>query len=175
MEFLQLAKERYSVRSFSDKKVEKEKIEKLLEVAKVAPTSNNSQPVKVYYCDEDESLKLLNTSSRWHYNAQLMFVVTYNSDECHCNQYTGLPNGIVDATIVATHMVLEAEDLGLGSVYIGAFDPNIVKEKFEIPENNVIAMLLFMGYKAKDAVASENHTTYKKDEDLFEKLKIKNK
>lgn len=173
MEFLQLAKERYSVRSFSDKKVEKEKIEKILEVAKIAPTAKNIQPIKIYYCTDDEKLKLLNTSSPCEYNSQLMFVITYNLDECWKNK-NGHPIGIVDATIVATHMVLEAEDLGLGSVYIGAFDPVIVKEKFEIPEKNEIALLLFMGYKAEDAKASDFHTTYKKGEELFEELKIKN-
>ena len=94
-------------------------------------------------------------------------------DECWYNQHSGLPSGIVDATIVATHMVLEAEDLGLGSVYIGAFNPDIVVKNFEIPENHKIAMLLFMGYRSEDSVASEMHSTFKSDEELFEELKIR--
>lgn len=128
MDFLELAKNRYSVREFSSKKVEKEKILKILESAKIAPTAKNKQPIKIYYCTDDEKLKLLNESSPCEYNSQLMFVITYNLDECWYNSHTGIPNGIVDATIASTHMVLEAEDLGLGSVYIGAFNPEIVRE-----------------------------------------------
>lgn len=102
-----------------------------------------------------------------------MFVITYNLDECWYNEHSGIPIGIVDATIVATQMVLEAEDLGLGSVYIGAFDPEIVTKNFEIPEKNKIAMLLFMGYKGENAMPSPMHEEYKKDEELFEELKIR--
>ena len=68
MNFLELAKKRYSVRSFSDKKVEQEKVEKILEVAKVSPTAKNKQPIKVYYCSDDEKLRILNTSSPCEYN-----------------------------------------------------------------------------------------------------------
>lgn len=82
MDFLELAKKRYSVRDFSSKKVEKEKILKILEAGKIAPTAKNSQPIKIYYCTDDERLKLLNESSPCEYNSQLMFVITYNSDEC---------------------------------------------------------------------------------------------
>lgn len=174
MDFLELAKQRFSTRSFSDKKVEEDKISKILESAKVAPTAKNKQPIKIYYCNDDEKLKILNLSSPCDYNAQLMFVITYNLDQCWYNSYSNIPSGIVDATIAATHMVLEAESLGIGSVYIGAFDPDLVTEKFEIPKNNKIAMLLFMGYKSKDCVASEMHTIYKSDDELFEELKLKN-
>lgn len=173
MDFLELAKNRYSVREFSGKKVEKEKILKILESAKIALTAKNKQPIKIYYCTDDEKLKLLNESSPCEYNAQLMFVITYNLDECWYNEHSGIPSGIVDATIVATQMVLEAEDLGLGSVYIGAFDPEIVTKNFEIPEKNKIAMLLFMGYKGENAMPSPMHEEYKKDEELFEELKIR--
>lgn len=171
MDFLTLAKNRFSTRSFSDKKVEKEKVEKLLEVAKIAPTAKNKQPVKVYTCEKEEDLKLLNTSSPCEYNSQLMFAITYKADECWINKHSGLPSGIIDATIVSTHMVLEAEDLGLGSVYIGAFDPKVVLEHFEIPENEKIVMLLFMGYKAEDVEVPQMHNEFRKDEELFAELK----
>ena len=57
MDFLELAKKRYSVRDFSSKKVEKEKILKILEAGKIAPTAKNSQLIKIYYCTDDEKLK----------------------------------------------------------------------------------------------------------------------
>ena len=57
MDFLELAKNRYSVREFSGKKVEKEKILKILESAKIVPTAKNKQPIKIYYCTDDEKLK----------------------------------------------------------------------------------------------------------------------
>lgn len=70
-------------------------------------------------------------------------------------------------------MVLEAEDLGLGSVMIKAFSAGIVKEKFDIPEQNKVELLLFMGYKSENAMPSPKHETYKSDEELFEELKIR--
>lgn len=172
MDFLELAKKRYSVRDFSSKKVEKEKILKILEAGKIATTAKNNQPIKIYYCTDDERLKLLNESSPCEYNSQLMFVITYNSDECWKYE-DGIPSGVVDSAIVATHMVLEAEDLGLGSVIIKAFKSEIVKEKFDIPEQNKVELLLFMGYKSDNAMPSPMHETYKSDEELFEELKIR--
>lgn len=172
MDFLELAKRRYSVRSFSNKKVEKEKILKILEAAKVSPSAKNLQAFKIFYTDDEKVLQLLNTSSPCKYNAQLMFVVTYNLKESLYDK-KNTPIALIDATIAATHMVLEAENLGVNSVYIGAFDPDIVKEKFKIPKENEIAFLLFMGYKTEDSIAANEHTIYKKDEELFEILKIK--
>ncbi len=99
MDFLELAKKRYSVRDFSSKKVEKEKILKILEAGKIATTAKNSQLIKIYYCTDDEKLKLLNESSPCEYNSQLMFVITYNSDECWKYE-DGIPNGVVDTAIV---------------------------------------------------------------------------
>ena len=52
--FLDLAKERYSVRKFTDKPIEKDKLEKILEAAKVAPTAKNLQPVKIYVLQSEE-------------------------------------------------------------------------------------------------------------------------
>ena len=63
--------------------------------------------------------------------------------------------------------------VGLGSVIIKAFKSEIVKEKFDIPEQNKVELLLFMGYKSDNAMPSPMHETYKSDEELFEELKIR--
>lgn len=172
MDFLELTKNRYSVRSFSNKKVEKEKVLKILETIKFAPTAKNIQPIKVFYTDDDKTLKLLNTSSPCEYNAQLMFVVTYNSNETLYDKKNN-PIALIDASIVSSHMVLEAEDLGVNSVYIAAFDPDIVRKNFKIPKENEIVLLLFMGYKTEDSKPANGHIMSKKNEELFEKLEIK--
>ena len=57
MDFLELAKNRYSCRSFSDKKVEREKLDKILEAGRVAPTAVNLQPQRVLVLDEEDRLK----------------------------------------------------------------------------------------------------------------------
>lgn len=59
MDFLDLARERYSVRRYSDQKVEKEKIEKLIEAARIAPTAVNLQPQRILVVDSEEGIKKL--------------------------------------------------------------------------------------------------------------------
>lgn len=168
MDFLKLATERYSVRKFENKPVENEKIEKILKAALVAPTGCNYQPQRILVINSEDALAKLKDCTRCHFDAPCAMLVCYNKDECWTRPYDGNQSGIVDASIVATHIMLEAAELGIGSTWVMHFNPFKMREAFEIPENVEPVALLVMGYPASDALPNERHTIYRpSDETVF--------
>ncbi len=171
MSFMDLAKARYSVRKFSDKPVEEEKLKAILEAAKVAPTAKNNQPVKVYVIRSADALEKINRVSPCIYGAKLVLMVCYDPDKAYRSGLNpGINGGDVDAAIVCTHMMLEAADLGLGSCWVARFSRADAHRAFELPENIVPVALLPVGYAAKDAVPSPRHESYREDSELFAEL-----
>lgn len=161
MDFLTLAAERYSVRKFTDATVEQEKIDKILKAAQLAPTACNFQPQRILVINNEISLAKLKNCTKWHFDCTLAMLVCYNKDECWTRRYDNTQSGVVDASIVATHMMLEAAELGIGSTWVMSYDPAKLREEFDIPENLVDVALLVMGYPADDAQPNERHTQYK--------------
>ena len=161
MDFIKLATDRYSVRKFSDKPLGKEVIDKILEAGHIAPTGCNYQPQRTLVINSEEALEKLKECTRCHFDAPCAMLVCYNKDECWTRPYDGVQSGIVDASIVTTHMMLEAAELGVGSTWIMHFNPFKMREAFGIPENIEPVALLVMGYPASDAVPNERHSVYR--------------
>lgn len=157
MNFLDLAKERYSVRKFSDKEVEKNKIDKILEAGRLAPTAVNYQSQRILVLNSKENLDKLKLCTPYHFDAPLALLVCYDSSVSWKRKCDKKDEGIVDASIVTTHMMLEIHELGLGTTWVGSFDYDLMKKEFEIPENIIPVALLPIGYPAEDAVPSPNH------------------
>lgn len=157
MDFLNLAKQRYSCREFSNRKVEKEKIEKILEVVRLSPTAVNYQPQRILVLQDKEKLLKLKECTRYGWNAPLIMITCYDKNISWKRKYDNKDEGIIDASIATTHMMLEAQDLGLGSTWIGYFDPEKTREVYQIPENLVIVSLLAIGYPSENAKPSEMH------------------
>lgn len=171
MEFMELIKDRYSVRSFSDKKVEKEKIDLILEAASVAPTAANLQPQKIYIINTKESLKKINELTPCIYNAQTVFLVCSDESLAWKSTVEDYSSGEMDATIVCTHMMLEAWTLGIGSTWVRLFDSNKIIEEFNLPENLKPVCLLPIGYPTEDCKPHPIwHETNKKISEFTEKL-----
>lgn len=161
MDFIKLATDRYSVRKFSDKPLGKEIIDKILEAGHIAPTGCNYQPQRILVINSEESLAKLKDCTRCHFDAPCAMLVCYNKDECWTRPYDSVQSGAVDASIVTTHMMLEAAELGVGSTWVMHFNPFKMREAFEIPENIEPVALLVMGYPASDAVPNERHSVYR--------------
>ncbi|SET97165.1 nitroreductase family protein [Lacrimispora sphenoides] len=157
MEFLKLAKDRYSVRKFCDKKVEKEKLDLILEVGRVAPTAVNYQPQRIFVLDTEEALSKLKACTTYHFHAPLALLICYDKTVSWKRSYDGKDMGEVDVSIVATHMMLEVTNLGLGSTWVGHFDPQKIEEVFELPENIIPVALLPIGYPDETSVPHPNH------------------
>ena len=162
MEFMELAKERYSVRKYKDTKLTQEQIDRLLEVSNLAPTGKNNQPHRIYVLQSDEALAKINEITPCAFHAPAVFMFTYNKDEDWKNaREEGIHSGIEDVSIVATHVMFEAVEMGLGTCWVNAY-PNLEAEKaFNIPENEKSVLLLPIGYPAEDSEPSERHTMKK--------------
>lgn len=161
MDFLKLAEERYSVRKFKSEPIKKEELDKIIRAGHVAPTACNYQPQRVMVISSPEALNKLKECTRCHFDAPCALLVCYNKDECWTRKYDGENSGFVDASIVTTHMMMEASALGIGSTWVMHFNPMKMVEAFSIPENIVPVALLVMGYPADDAAPIEMHSKYR--------------
>lgn len=157
MNFLELAKNRYSCRSFMNKPVEQEKLNLILEAGRVAPTARNIQPQRILVITDKEKLAKLNQCTKYGWNAPVIMIICYDKNVVYHRQYDDMDFGFIDSSIVTTQMMLEIQDLDLGTTWIGAFDPEKTREVYNIPENYEIVALLPVGYPEKDAHPSKLH------------------
>lgn len=167
MELLKLMQDRYSVRSFSDKKVEQEKIDSILKAAQLAPTACNNQPIKIYVVKSDEGLEKWRKCTICHFNEQLVMLVCYDKTQCYVREYDNQDSGMVDGSIVSTHLILEAANEGIGSTWIMHFIPEAVREEFKLPDNLIPVSALAMGYASEKAEPSPRHNQKKEIKDLI--------
>lgn len=168
MNFDELIKERYSVRKFQEKVVEKGKIEQLLETLNYIPTATNAQPEKVYVLQSEEALKKIATFANTYQAPMVLLICADTSIAWKNPKEEGYNTGEMDASIVCTYLMLKAWDLGLGSVWIRHFHAGDVKEAFELPDNINPICLLPIGYASMDSVPSLSHTKKKPLTELIE-------
>ena len=161
MEFEKLIAERYSVRKFRDERLSEEDVEKILNAGHLAPTGCNYQPQRVLVLNTDESMEKLRSCTKCHFGAPSAMLVCYNSNETWKRPYDGALSAPVDAAIVATHMMLEAHNIGAGSCWVMHFNPEAMRKTFDIPENIIPAALLVMGYPAPDSEPIELHSKFR--------------
>ncbi|MGN0665939.1 MAG: nitroreductase family protein [Huintestinicola sp.] len=161
MDFLALAKQRYSVRSYNDKKVEQEKIEKILLAAQAAPTAANLQPIRIIVVSTDKALEKLGKGARF-YGAPLAFIICASRDEAWKRKYDNKCTSDIDAAIVTDHMMLEAASLGLGSLWMCWFKPEVIREAFNIPDDLEPVNILGVGYTDEEPQSPDRHSTARK-------------
>lgn len=157
MSFLELAKKRYSVRSYLDRPVEKEKLLQVLEAARIAPSAVNKQPWNfIVVTNENTKNKIAETYPReWFKTAPAVIVVCGNHSKSwkrkdgkdHCN---------IDVAIAIDHMTLAATDLGLGTCWVCAFDAKQCHKILGLPENLEVIALIPIGYPADTAPENKN-------------------
>lgn len=157
MDLINLLKNRYSVRNFSDRKVELEKINLILEAGRLAPTAVNFQPQRIYVLKSSDALEKLKTCTRYHFNAPLAMLICYDNTVSWKRGYDSHDMGEVDASIVTTQMMLEISNLELGTTWVGHFDPSAIIKEFELSENIIPTALLPIGYPADDAEPNPRH------------------
>ena len=157
MAFLDIAKKRYSVRKYEDKPVEKEKLEMILTAAHVAPTAANMQPVKLLVVQDKEQLKKLGKAANI-YNAPVAIIVCADHSKAWTRPFDNKQTTDIDASILTDHMMLQATELGLGTVWVCYFKPDVLREEFRLPDNLEPVNILVIGYGKGDAEDSERHS-----------------
>lgn len=155
-DFLQLASDRYSVRSFSSAPVPDDVLNRILSAGRLAPTAMNRQPQRIYVIRSSEAMAKL-VASKPCYNAPVVLMVCGDTSAACGRPKVDHNLAEMDCSIVATHMMLACADEGLGSCWICAFRPDEVARIFNLPENVVPFMLLPIGYPAPDAAPSPRH------------------
>ena len=170
-DFLSLAKERFSVRKFQNKAIEPEKMVKILEAARVAPTAANHQPFRIYILKSGDALQTIRGITPCAFNAPVVLMMTYNVDDQWKNaQEPGIASGQEDVSIVASHMMLEAWDQGIASCWVNAFPNRKVAEAFHIPEKEKVVLLMPLGYADPAAVPSPKHMQFRSMDELVKEI-----
>ncbi len=171
MEFLQLAKSRYSVRSFLNKQIESETLNKILQAANIAPTAANKQPQKLYVLQSEQALKKINSVCKCIFGAPTVILITANKNEMWKNPFSQDYNtGDIDCSIVCTHLMLQAWELGIGSCWVGYFYLSEVAKALDIPTNEKVVAILPMGYPSEKSKPAPMHTSRKELDQIIKFL-----
>ena len=161
MEFLELAKNRYSERFFDPRPIEQEKLDRILEAGRIVPTACNYQPQRFYVLRSEKALATLKQVTPFHYHAPLVILVCYDAKTVWRNPgdryYRDYNSGEQDASIAATTMMYEAEELGVHTIWVRGFDSQTVVEAFDLPEHMNPVMMLGLGYPSEKAKPNAWH------------------
>ncbi|MEG1987716.1 MAG: nitroreductase family protein [Oscillibacter sp.] len=157
MDFKTLAAERYSLRKFSTRPVEKEKLALVLEAARSAPTALNLQPQHIFVMESPEALERISACTDANYHPPLMLVVAYDAAIAWTRELDGKNQGEIDAALVTAQVMLQAADLGLGTTFVGHFHPAQVVAAFPEMQGFTPIALLPIGYPAEGAHPSRLH------------------
>ena len=148
MELLEIAKKRFSVRNYTNPKVASEKRAKILEAAHGAPTAANHQPVHLIVAQSDEALAKVGEAAEV-YGAPLAIIVCADHNKAWVRPFDKKQTGDIDASILTDHMMLQATELGLGSVWVCYFKPDVLSKAFHLPANLEPINILAIGYSAE--------------------------
>ncbi len=149
MDIEKVIKERRSVRSYQDRDLEKEKLEKVLEAGRLAPSAKNQQAWKfVVVQDKATRQALAEAAAGQDFVCEAPVVIAAVALDPERIMSCGVPAYAVDLAIAVDHMSLQAAALGLGTCWIGAFEQERVKEILRIPVQAKVVSLLPLGYPA---------------------------
>jgi nitroreductase len=148
MELMDVLRERRSVRSFREGGVEKEKLNMVLEAARIAPSWQNKQCWSFIVVSDKEIIKKLGDNiNGWLKGAPLAIVAC--GDPRQSGERNGIQYYLVDVSIAMQQLVLAATDLGLGTCWLGVFDEATVRQTLAIPDGIKVVAITPLGYPAE--------------------------
>ena len=157
MALMDIIEHRHSIRSYQDKPVERDKIVKCLEAARLAPSASNRQTARFVVVDDPVMKKQLCDEAFSGVFSVMKFPSEAPVIVAAIGEPPGLAHrignialrtyfGLIDMGIAVEHFVLQADELGLGTCWLGLFDEGKVKSILGIPRNKKVAALLTLGY-----------------------------
>jgi len=154
MNVSQAIKSRRSIRLYQEKEIEKEKLDKVLEAARIAPSANNRQEWKfIVVKNRDMKERVANAASGQTFIGQAPIVIVACATESQSIMTCGQPRYTVDVSIAMSFMILQAQEVGLGTCWIGAFNEPSVKEILGIPDDIRVVAITPLGYPSQDIAA----------------------
>lgn len=157
MNFLELAKARYSCRRLTDKAIEPEKIERILQAAVAAPTAKNLQRYTIWAIKSPDAFAKLKQTTNYTFGANLAFVIGAKKDGAFDRPFDNKNFAEIDAAIVATHLMLAVQAEGLGTTWVGYFDAPKLRELFPQMQDYELIAVFPIGYPADDAKPNVRH------------------
>lgn len=145
-----------TVFGYKSQKVEQEKLDLILEAARVAPTAANLQPVRLIVVQEKEGLAKIEKAANI-YNAPLAVIVCADHSTAWTRPFDKKQTGDIDASILTDHMMLQASELGLGTVWVCYFKPDILSQEFNLPANLEPVNILVIGYADEEPADPDRH------------------
>jgi len=150
MEYLELIAARYSVRAYRPDPVEDEKLQTVLEAARLAPTAANRQPIQLVVMHttgrEEEIGKIYRRP--WFVQAPLVIAVCTISSQAWVREGDKFNSRMIDAAIVADHLILAAANLGLGTCWVAAFNVEAARSVLCLPADAEPVIFTPLGYPA---------------------------
>jgi nitroreductase len=148
MDVFEVLKKRRSIRKYQSKPVENEKVQKVLEAARLGPSANNQQPCHFIVVTKSEVKESLRTAydRTWFLASPVVIVGCVNPKEAWRKSMFGDDYWKVDLAIAMQNLILTATDLGLGSCWITDFDEKAVKKALNIPSEIRVVAMATMGY-----------------------------
>ena len=146
MDVFEAIEKRYSARKYEDREVEQEVLDRLLDAARLAPSAKNLQEWRFVVVRDEETRAKLAEASFQRFVGKAPVVLACCAESDGYVMRCGLPSYPIDVAIAIDHLTLAATALGLGTCWIGKFDPDEVREILGIPLNIHIVELLVLGY-----------------------------
>lgn len=159
MNFAELVEERFSVRKFSDTRVTDADLDYILKCARLAPSACNRQPWTIYVAQSEDALSKVKAaySRDWIANVSTILVVSAHHDASwHRDKSDNKDHADVDMAILADHIILAAQERGVASCWVCAFNPQTLREALCITDANEEPVVMIpLGYAAPGLVAPE--------------------
>lgn len=149
MKVLEVIKKRRSVRKYKEDPIPEKDLMRVLEAARLAPSGKNFQPWKfIIVKDKELKEKLAQASAGQFFMAEAPIIIVGCGfpDNCYAHMGRYMKSWSVDVTIALEHLILQAQEEGLGTCWIGSFEEEEVKAILNIPENVKVLALTPLGY-----------------------------
>lgn len=141
MDVFAVIQKRKSTRSYQDTPVPKDKLEKILEAARLAPSARNTEPGHFIAVTDGEKRKILSKGTYAKFCAEAPLVIVACGDKKASPDWYA-----IDVALAVENMVLTAESEGLSTCCVGSFDEKEVRETVKAPNNFEVLLLLAVGY-----------------------------
>ena len=151
MNMLELSRQRFSARKFTDQKVSSSDLDYLLECARLAPSAVNRQPWRFVVVESEEAKARLRQvyNREWFATAPLYIVCHAHTGRCWTRAADQKAHGDIDVAIAAEHICLAATERGLGSCWVCNYNPDLMRSLFPLPDHEAV-VILPVGHIAPD-------------------------
>jgi nitroreductase len=159
MEYTDLIRSRESIRNYDTKRpVPREILERILDAGRIAPSAANHQPWKFLIISSPDMLEKVSAcyNRDWFKEAPHILIIIGIKNQAWTRNFDGYNSIETDAAIALTHMILAAENEGIGTCWIANYDPSILKEVLGIDDNYLIFGITPLGYQKPGFMKASN-------------------